>query len=316
MTHILNSSHTEKLGVAQVAMVCAKARMIFRSVSVDDVGIDGFIELVEDGVATGIIVGVQIKSGESFTDGEGQQFKLVADQAHFGYWARCSFPVIGVIYSPKHEKAVWLNLTELSTDERIVSGPYTVTVSLTNETEFTPANLISQVVFVAQKYTFQRKTLWQIQKLIEPKSQKATLSIPSIEISDDKSEAWKELIAIFFSEKSAIDEIADTGYRLSWYFPSVSDELKNYFIASLNELNDFQLVRIIESIHILLEENAESAAELIVDLLRYKPDVCDQIKNLLKKKQIPTTLREAAIQVVEVINDGFDEELRKDIGAL
>lgn len=316
MTHILKSSHTEKLGVAHVAMVCAKARMIFRSILVDDVGIDGFIELTEDGTATGIIAGVQIKSGESFTDDKGQQYKLIADQAHFGYWARCSFPVIGVIYSPKHEKAVWLNLTELSSDERIVSGPYTVTIYLTDETEFTPANLNSQIVPIVEKHTYQRRTLWQIHNLIESNHQKATLSIPSIEISDDKGEAWKELMEIFFSEKSTIEDIADTGYRLSWYFPTVSDELRNSFIAEISKLNDYQLVRIIESIHILLENNGETVAELISDLLQYKPDVCEQIENLLKKRQIPTILREAAIQVIEVINDEFNEELRKDVGAL
>jgi hypothetical protein len=314
LTKVLKSSHTEKLGVTQVERVCALARTIFRPTSVDDVGIDGFIELVENGIATGIIAGVQIKSGESFIDNKNEKFRLMSDQAHFGYWARCSFPVIGIIYSPKLEKAVWLNLTELATDKRIVEGPYTVTVKLTNKTEFTPANLLFEIAPVINKYTSQRRTLWQIEELLKPKHQKATLSTPSLETSNDKTEAWAELVTVFLDKSSTNEEIADAGYRLSWHLPSVPKKLQNAFIKRLNKVSDFQLVRILEAIDLLLQEfRTESMAELIGDLLIYTPDICNRIEGLLKEQKIPAMLREAAIQVIELKNGEFNEELREEV---
>jgi predicted nuclease with TOPRIM domain len=152
--------------------------------------------------------------------------------------------------------------------------------------------------------------------LVKPKDKKATLKTPSLETSTEKDEAWRELVTIFFSKSSTNEEIADAGYRLSWHFPSVSSDLQDFFKLQLNELSDFQLIRILEALDMLLEENAESAAELIVDLLSYKANICSHIENLLKSRKIPAKVREAAIQVIEVINQEFNEELRKEVDAL
>lgn len=314
MTHIADTAHTEKLGVAKVQSVCAKARTIFRAITTDDVGIDGFIEVVEDGNATGIIAGVQIKSGESFVDSEGIHFTFKSDQAHFGYWARCSFPVIGVVFSPKHKKAVWLDLTDLATDKRIVGGPYSLTVEYTDETAFTPSNLVERVVPVIYKYTHQKRTLWQIQQLLSPIEQPRELDVPSLEVSGEKDAAWHELTEILFSPKSSDEEIADAGYRLSWYFPTVSTNLHNLLLERLSQISDFQLARIIGSIHWLLEMNSETAAELIVDLLRYVPEITMRIEQLLKERKIPMAHQEAAIQAVEVINEEINDRLRRELG--
>lgn len=310
MPRILDSSHTGKLGVAEVESICAKARTIFRVITTDDVGIDGFIEIVEEGHATGVIAGVQIKSGPSFVDTEGHHFKFVSDQDHFGYWARCSFPVIGIVFSPTHKKAIWLDLTGESTDKRIAEGPHTISVEYSDETKFTPSTLLSTVVPAIYKYAYQRRTLWQIQQLISPEDRQLELLVPGLEVSGEKDKAWYALTEVLFSPSSSDEEIADAGYRLSWYFPTVTNELDNVLLERLVDISDFQLARIIGAIHWLLDIDATTPAELIVDLLRYVPDITERIESLLTGNKIPIEHQEAAIQAVEVITDESHDELR------
>jgi len=312
LTRALKSFHTEKLGISEVISVCAKARIIFRETK-NDVGIDGFIEVTEDGISTGIIAGIQIKSGDSFVNTEGTKFTFRSDQDHFGYWARCSFPVIGVIFSPKYKKSVWIDLTSLSTDKRIVEGPYSITVEYTNETAFTPSKLLSQIIPTILKYTTQRCTLWQIKELIKPKRKNSLLLVPNLEVGSVKEDAWYKLIEILFASNSSDEEIVDAGYRISWYFPSVSKKLQDTLKEQLIKIDDFSLVRIIGAIHMALIEEMIKPAELIVDLFRYIPNIYTRIENLLENNKIPSICREAAIQIIEYIEGEFKSELRKKI---
>lgn len=56
----------ERMGVSTIEKIINKMGMIFREQPIDDYGIDAQIEIVEDNYPTGKLIGVQIKSGESF----------------------------------------------------------------------------------------------------------------------------------------------------------------------------------------------------------------------------------------------------------
>lgn len=308
MTRIFDSSHKEKLGVAEVIRICARARTIFRPTSIDDVGIDGFIEFVEDGEATGVMAGVQIKSGGSFINKSGNKFTFKADQDHFAYWARCSFPVIGIVFSPDYEKAIWLDLTAYSTDTRIVNGPYSLIVNYSDKTAFTPDNITSQIQPTIFKYISQRRTLSQLRELVQPKSKKAKLYVPNIEIGGNKEQTWYELIEAFLSLSSTDADIADAGYRLSWYFPRVSEKLQQAVKDKIAQIDDFSLTRIFLVLYQLNQNNAESQAELIIDLLRYIPDITNRIESLIVT---PPIYVGEAIQSIEMIQDQYREDLWK-----
>ena len=290
--------------------MCASARTVFRPISSDVVGIDGILELVEECFATGVIGGVQIKSGESFVDDTGTRFTFKSDRDHFGYWARCSIPVIGVVFSPDHGKSVWFDLTGLSTDARIANGPYSITVQYSDRTAFTPASLTSQIYPVIRQYAHQRRSLRQVQTLIQAKSQKASLSVPTIEVSNEKEEAWHELIETVFGIRSTDEEVADAGYRLSWHFPAVSEKLQQTLKDSFSQIDDFLLVRVLRVIHDLIEDNAAPAAELIADLLRYVPEISARIEELLKEHKIASAHAEGAIQIIELLDQQNRDDLR------
>ncbi len=113
MPRVPKSTITERIGVYYTGYLFSLSGVIFRETSNIDVGIDAQIELVDaNGVATGKLSGIQIKSGDSFVDIETQKFTLQAKQRHYEYWTRYTLPVIGVVYSPTIKKAAWFNLTE------------------------------------------------------------------------------------------------------------------------------------------------------------------------------------------------------------
>ncbi|MBZ5482418.1 DUF4365 domain-containing protein [Bacillus sp. T_4] len=94
----------ENLGLAQVHAVCANMNAIWRPTTGNDLGIDGIIEFLEEGksVSTGLMVGVQVKSGPSYFQHEqGNNYAYYPKQSNVTYWKNYILPVILVMYKPK-----------------------------------------------------------------------------------------------------------------------------------------------------------------------------------------------------------------------
>ena len=109
MPQLADSDFTGRKGVIEVAKAVNEARCIWRETPLQDVGIDGQVEYVTpDGVATGRLVGVQIKSGASYfrRDGAGNISFRVPDK-HASYWESFVLPVILVFYDPGEELMLW-----------------------------------------------------------------------------------------------------------------------------------------------------------------------------------------------------------------
>lgn len=93
---------------------------VFREQSTDDFGIDAQIEVVHQDMATGRLLALQIKGGESwFTEkaNEGWWFRI--DPDHFSYWKRHSLPVAVVLFHPQTQQCHW----QLVTEETVEQGP-------------------------------------------------------------------------------------------------------------------------------------------------------------------------------------------------
>ena len=98
----------ERIGVATTEKIINKMGLIFREQPTDDYGVDAQIETIENGYATGKLIAVQIKSGESYfeeTTSEGIVFR--GERKHYDYWLNHSLPVIIVLYNPKNDKCYW-----------------------------------------------------------------------------------------------------------------------------------------------------------------------------------------------------------------
>src|SRR5581483_303565 len=100
-------------GVAKVSLIFAQGlKWLFREEPTSDVGIDAHVEVVSADRATGRLLALQIKSGESYfehhTD-EGVTYH--GNRKHLDYWLNHSLPVAVVLYSPNQGKAYWQHVS-------------------------------------------------------------------------------------------------------------------------------------------------------------------------------------------------------------
>jgi hypothetical protein len=94
---------------------------LFREQVVSDVGIDAHLEIVVEGLATGRLLALQIKSGESyFREAVAEGFVYRSDEAHLSYWLNHSLPVVLVICKPGTQEAYW----QLVSDQTVVRTDY------------------------------------------------------------------------------------------------------------------------------------------------------------------------------------------------
>jgi hypothetical protein len=83
-------------------------RWIFRPQPHRDLGIDGIVEVVEEGVSHGELLALQVKSGDSWfreETSEGVIFRF--DEEHYNYWTQYPIPVLVVLHSPTENAAYW-----------------------------------------------------------------------------------------------------------------------------------------------------------------------------------------------------------------
>lgn len=123
---------TEFLGVDYVSQVINKSNSIFNKVDgSQDIGLDGYIEFIENESATGLCIGIQIKSGNSYQS-DNKEFALItADLDHFEYWKSHILPLAGIVYVPEDDLAYWIDLSTYL-KENDLTGPYTIKVPKKN----------------------------------------------------------------------------------------------------------------------------------------------------------------------------------------
>lgn len=98
----------ERQGVLRVGTLLNGAGLIFRETPNADVGIDGYIELVNaDGEATGATIAVQIKSGASYLDDVGDAWRYYPAAKHIQYWETYPLPVILMLHDPESDAVFW-----------------------------------------------------------------------------------------------------------------------------------------------------------------------------------------------------------------
>ncbi|MBD2472645.1 DUF4365 domain-containing protein [Nostoc sp. FACHB-145] len=90
----------ERQGVLVVSMQLNKIGCIFRETPNADVGIDGQIEYVVDGNASGRLAAAQIKSGVSYLHDKGSHWAFYPEQKHKMYWECFPLPVYLFLHDP------------------------------------------------------------------------------------------------------------------------------------------------------------------------------------------------------------------------
>lgn len=112
-----STRRTETEGLLYVEQIVNEHGSIFRRIhQEEDVGIDGIIEIVDQEKVQGLVIAVQIKSGESYVGSEG--FVIYAGHEHIEYWKDFMLPVIVIAYSPSRKVACWTYVNRNTSDQQ------------------------------------------------------------------------------------------------------------------------------------------------------------------------------------------------------
>jgi len=107
------SKITENKGLQYLQEIVNEQGSILRPVHQEtDIGIDAFIELVEDEKSLGRIVAIQVKSGDSYYNAKNKEFQIRTDQDHLDYWKSFMVPVLLIAYSPTENIAGWVSVRD------------------------------------------------------------------------------------------------------------------------------------------------------------------------------------------------------------
>lgn len=117
-------------GVRFVEDIVNSSNCIFQEIALEnDIGNDAYLEFIENEEATGCCICLQIKSGDSYLNSNGN-FILRADKDHFEYWSSHILPVAAIAYSPSKKTAAWLDVTQyIAANPHVVeTGPYSINI--------------------------------------------------------------------------------------------------------------------------------------------------------------------------------------------
>lgn len=115
----------ERAGVIQVASKLNQLGLIFRETPNADVGIDGQIEHVnEHGEATGKLLAVQIKSGNSYFIDKGNYWAYYVSEKHREYWQAYPIPVFLLLHQPNTNLIFFIDARHYLSIPENISIPY------------------------------------------------------------------------------------------------------------------------------------------------------------------------------------------------
>jgi hypothetical protein len=135
-------------------------------------------------------------------------------------------------------------------------------------------------------------------------------------VETHKLTVWKNLVTAFFDPKSSFKMIGSLGYRISWYFPTVSETQKEYFYERMEHSSDRELSNIVSAIHIALEDGRDDVAELIGDLFNYLPNPVERLRYLGRACLIHIEHLEGLFQSIEGFTQEYENSFRNEVEEL
>lgn len=147
----------------------------------NDFGIDGYIELVQNGNVTGKLVGVQLKHGDSFFKTQmGKAYKYVGDNKHLNYYLNSQTPIFIVIMDDNFKRLHWVEF-DISQTNPSGKNMWWMEIPQSNELYTNFQSTISHSVGVVIDYDEEIKRNWAIDKMVQ-NSDYRVIAIPKEEI--------------------------------------------------------------------------------------------------------------------------------------
>jgi hypothetical protein len=107
------TERTDRRGVALVMGAFESLGFAFREQAESDYGVDGHAELIESEQPTGQLLGIQIKTGESYLS-ERTENAIVfrTDAEHVDYWLNHALPMIVCLCDADNQTIYWQAVTD------------------------------------------------------------------------------------------------------------------------------------------------------------------------------------------------------------
>lgn len=103
---------TERLGINAVEEIVLKElQWIFREQPIADMGVDAHVEIVRNGVPTGQLFALQIKTGASHFRDLGDTLTYYGSNVHIDYWLGHALPVLLIAHLPETSETYWTHVS-------------------------------------------------------------------------------------------------------------------------------------------------------------------------------------------------------------
>lgn len=252
---------------------------IFRPVHQEtDIGVDGHIELVHADKATGTLVAVQVKSGDSYLADDASEFSVNVDQAHLDYWCSYIVPVVLVCYSPSKKIAAWTPIRDYVEHERYHGRTPVASIRVPLDREFNVRALDEGVTGLATAHTDRRILIECVDKCLDGDSvqrfQGLSILAAHPDSRDSRTTAFIARRLLFDRDMSVSDEaIRRLAYhvgrfRWSWNPNNVDEHaLISYSSDLCRDFTPAECRRLIERIDDEWFGGPDAMGERVFDLL-------------------------------------------------
>jgi hypothetical protein len=110
---MIRYSATDRIGVNLVESFFLQNGWIPRTILQSDVGLDMEVEISEDGMPTGQLLGIQIKTGKSyFNEVSDGSIIFRGSTTHLEYWLNHSLPILIILHNEATNQTIWQKITE------------------------------------------------------------------------------------------------------------------------------------------------------------------------------------------------------------
>lgn len=190
----------------------------------NDFGIDGYVEIVNEGNATGKLFGVQIKHGDSyFTSKTKIGYIFFGENKHLNYYLNNRCPIIFIILDGKYERCLW-QLFDLEFTSPSING-WTVEIPSRNRLDKSVVDIWPTFVGPVLDYEKEIRRNWELDKLIT-NSDILFLSIPKSEVESCSFDTISKFInRISKNEKMKLRLHS----RIELYFPDYQKDDRELF---------------------------------------------------------------------------------------
>lgn len=317
-----------KTGVAYIEKVINDQGSIFRPVhEEDDVGIDGFMEIVTNEIASGRLIAMQIKSGDSYLKNR-DSFEVIIDDRHLQYWKDFMVPVILVCYSPKANMAAWISIREYIQHETYHGRLPIKKISVPTYRKFDVKTISTEIAGLAHVRADERILLKCADMCLSKDSETRHRGFQILANHPD-SRSLK--ITCFIAKQLILDERIETakdalhvlGFgvgrrRWSWNPNNLEErEIIDYACSLCSDISQNEFERLLELVDDESFHGPQGLGERLLDITGCCYDTAYEVlDSVIYDKSKPIQRRANALYLRYECNDDYLEEaldeLRKD----